>query len=238
MSAGFGTEVWGSAAWRSLAGEWVDARLADAGRRRTGPVEQPHLRPWATVLRVPVDGGGTGGPGGTGGTVWMKAAGPGTAFEAGLCDLLARVVPDRVLVPLATDPGRGWMLLPDGGPPLGERLDGAALADEMVAALVAYGRLQLDLAPHVDEMLALGVADMRPAAMPGRYAEAVAATGTPADLAPTLEVACRLAKVARTLTWDRAVRAAREDGQPVDDDWATAPRETLLTLLGPSYLPA
>ena len=76
---------------------WLDEQLAAAGRTRTGEVEQPRIRPWATVLRAPTDGG----------VVWLKAAAPATAFEVGLYGVLARVVPDRVLTPLAADAGRG-----------------------------------------------------------------------------------------------------------------------------------
>ena len=53
---------------------WLDERLAASGIRRTGEVEQPHLRPWATALRAPTDRG----------PVWRKAAGPETAFEVAL----------------------------------------------------------------------------------------------------------------------------------------------------------
>ena len=55
---------WASPAWLEEATDWIDERLVVAGTRRTGPVEQPHLRPWATVLRVPTSDG----------TVWLKAA--------------------------------------------------------------------------------------------------------------------------------------------------------------------
>jgi hypothetical protein len=329
---GHGVAVWSTDAWRQRALAWADERLGAAGLARTGEVEQPHLRPWATVLRVPTSGG----------TVWFKASAPGTAFEARLYDVLARAVPDRVLVPLATDPERAWTLLPDGGPPLGARLEGEALCEALVAGLVAYGRLQRDLVPHVDEMLSAGVADMRPAVMPERFDEALAAAGPQADaatrrrlgelgpavarwcerleasgvsasldhndlhpwnvlgdpaartirfydwgdavvahafaamlvplgfvthllgvgvddprfvrardaylagftgggdgaedLADTLAIACRVAKVARTLTWDRALRAAREQGEDVDDTWTRAPLASLASLLDESYV--
>jgi aminoglycoside phosphotransferase (APT) family kinase protein len=58
-----------------------------------------------------------------------------------------------------------------------------------------------------------------------------------ADLAPhdelvaTAQLACRVALIARVLTWERALRAAREAGGPVDERWADAPRQTLLALL-------
>jgi hypothetical protein len=168
---GHGVAVWSTAAWRARAVAWLDAVLADAGRARTGEVTQPHLRPWATALRAPT----------TGGVVWLKAAGPGTAFEVGLYGVLARVVPDRVLAPIAADPARGWVVLPDGGPTLRDRRDGAADVDGLAAALADYGRLQRDLAPRVDDLLAAGVADMRPAAMPARFDEALDATAGALD---------------------------------------------------------
>ena len=131
------------------------------GLARTGAVEQPRVRPWATVLRIPTSAG----------AVWLKATGPEVAFEVRLYELLVRVAPERVLTPLATDAARGWLLLPDGGPSLADR------GIDIAAALPVYARLQLDLAPHVEELLALGVADMRPAAMPARFDEALAAIG-------------------------------------------------------------
>jgi hypothetical protein len=312
--------LWTSAAWREQAVGWIDRRLAEAGLERTGDVEQPRVRPWATVLRAPT----------TGGDVWMKAAGPATAFEAGLYELLAREAPADVLAPLAVDAPRGWMLLPDGGQPVGE-LPAAALAQ--------YGRLQRALAPRAGELPALGVPDMRPEVMPERFPEALEAArasapsvpppGAPspsaaspagtlaavealaddverwcerlaaspvpasldhndlhqdnvlgtgpyrfydwgdaavahafaallvpgqvlsgpqldraraaylevfADLAPPdvlatdLELACRVARIARTLTWERALRSAREQDEPLDPFFAQAPYEELAAL--------
>ena len=304
--------LWSSEAWREQAVGWIDRRLADAGLQRTGEVEQPRVRPWATVLRAPT----------TDGDVWMKAGGPATAFEAGLYELLAREAPGDVLAPLAVDAPRGWMLLPDGGPPAGE--------DALPAALGQYGRLQRALAPHADALPALGVPDMRPEVMPERFEEALdaarasapagggdtraladvevlrhqgargserlAASPVPAsldhndlhrqnvlgtgpyrfydwgdavvahafaallvpsqvlspaafararaayleafaDLAPPerlvedLELACRVARVARSLTWERALRSARDQDEPIDALFAHAPYEELTALL-------
>jgi hypothetical protein len=295
--------AWASAPWRAAAVAWLDERLAAAGLERTGEVEQPHLRPWATVLRAPTSAG----------AVWLKAASPGTAFEVALYELLARAVPDRVLVPLACDPARGWVLLPDGGPSLGVQEAGA---EALTAALAEYGRLQRRLEPYVEEMLALGVPDMRPGVMVERFHEALAAVGghpeveamepqvvewcerlaaSPlppsldhndlhpwnilvgpryydwgdsvvahpfaamlvplsmmeagreaardayldvfadraprAELVETLALARRVATIARALTWERAIRTAREQGEAVDEDWVTAPAATLAELL-------
>src|ERR1700741_2388027 len=102
---------WSSAAWRAEATAWLDERLAEAGLARAGAVTQPHLRPWATVLRAETSAG----------PVWLKAASAGTAFESDLYPVLVRAVPAHVLAPLAVDRERGWMLLPDGGPSLRRR---------------------------------------------------------------------------------------------------------------------
>ena len=146
---------------------WLDDRLAAAGIERTGEMPAPRTRPWGTVWSAPT----------TRGTVWMKAPGPTTAFEVPLYEILARVAPEHVLKPIAVDTDRAWVLLPDGGPAIADRLTGATLAAEMAAILPQYGRMQRALAPHADELVAAGVADMRPAAMPQRFAEAIDAVG-------------------------------------------------------------
>lgn len=321
-----------------MAESWLDEQLAGVGIVRTGDVEQPHLRPWATVLTAQTSRG----------PVWLKAAGQETAVEVGLYELLARVVPDRVLVPIVTDTARAWVLLPDGGPPLADRVAGAELVDTFATIMSRYAGLQRDFTPEVDRALAIGVADMRPDRMPERFDEALEAIGrlrsrdgdasaaevlqrvsglrdtyrswcerlsvmpgpasldhndlhawnmlvaSPAradevrfydwgdavvahpfssmlvalgwaqrqlkadldapsvhrirdaylqvfsDLAPhgelveTLELACRVGKVARALTWERAVR--HTDSEKLDDWYAGAPLECLRSLLDDSYL--
>ena len=160
-----GVEAWSSALWRGRATAWLDQQLAEAGAVRTGDAEQTRIRPWATLLRAPTDAG----------TVWLKAAGRDTAFEAGLYQLLERAAPERVLTPLAVDTERAWILLPDAGPSLGEQTSGEALIEGLAIALPQYAQLQRDLAPRAGELLALGVSDMRPEAMPARFEEALAA---------------------------------------------------------------
>jgi hypothetical protein len=116
----------------------------------------------------------------TGGPVWLKAPGEGTVFEVALYDLLSRVAPEHVLRPIAIDPGRGWVLLPDGGTTLGDA--GVDLVDGLVTVLPQYATLQRDLAVHTGALLSAGVADMRPEVMPDRFDEAVAAVTAGADV--------------------------------------------------------
>ncbi len=327
MTFEHGVTLWSSPGWLARATAWVDEQLGAAGLVRTGEPEQVSLRPWAAVLRVPSSGA----------AVWLKATGPEVAFEVRLYELLESVAPERVLMPLAVDVERGWMLLPDGGPSLGDRLEGAARIEALAAALPRYAELQLDLAPHADELLAFGVRDMRPQAMPSRFDEALAAVrayaerrGDDTELAqledvagmrPTvvawcerlsgsavpasldhndlhawnilgdggdvrfydwgdgvlahpfasmlalgwvpmedsdltrlrdaylepfghlaphpalvedLELACRVGKIARTLTWHRAISAGAPD--EVEERWLSAPGESLLSLLEDSWL--
>ncbi len=126
--------------------DWVDERLAARGIRRTGELELVRERPWASILRAPT----------TSGAVWLKAAASATAFEAPLYELLTEVVPDRVLTPLGVDVERSWILLPDGGPSLGARLEGGELLEALVVVVPQYAELQRELAPHAERMLADG----------------------------------------------------------------------------------
>ena len=158
-------EMWSTPAWRESMLVWVDDHLARAGVHRTGDPEQIRLRPWGTVYRIPTNQQ----------PVWFKAPAPATVFEVSLYALLAREAPSLVLAPIATGLDRGWLLLPDGGPTLGDIASGPALVDTLCEILSRYAQLQRDLAPHVDAMLALGLTDMRPATMPTRFDEAFAA---------------------------------------------------------------
>ena len=162
-----GTKVWASPQWKGAATAWLDEQLSSRGVRRTSAVTQPHLQPWATILTATT----------TQGAVWLKATGPANAFEVPLYALLHRAVPGRVLAPIAGDVGRGWILLPDGGPSLGDRLDGVDLAAALAVVLRCYAQLQRDFVPEMDAALALGVADMRAQVMPTRFDEALETVG-------------------------------------------------------------
>jgi hypothetical protein len=153
-----GIAEWTTAEWQDLVTDWVDERLAATGAARTGSVVQTRVRAWGTVLTAPT----------TTGRVWIKAPSRAAAAEVGLYELLARAAQEWTLPPLAVDLERGWVLLPDGGTPLGERPGGDAA---FVDVLPRYAQLQRALAPHVPEMLALGIPDMRAAVLPQRFDE-------------------------------------------------------------------
>jgi hypothetical protein len=146
---------------------WLDDRLHGAGLKRTGDVTQPYVRPWATVLSAPTSAG----------RVWLKAMAPGTTFEVGLYELLVRLAPQNVLTPIASDPTRGWILLPDGGVSLGDRLEGTELLDHMLIALPQYARLQRSTTAHVASLLDMGLSDLRPRVLPARFDHSIGIRG-------------------------------------------------------------
>ncbi|MGW4501135.1 phosphotransferase [Micromonospora sp. NPDC004336] len=147
---------WTDPHWRDTALGWIGDRLGRHGRRVVGPVE-PRVRPWSLVWRVPTDGG----------DAWFKANNPGTRHEAALLAALARLAPARVLDPIAVNVERGWSLLPDGGRSLRDALGGDRdLLTRWERVLPEYADLQRAVAPRAGELLALGVPDHRPEALP------------------------------------------------------------------------
>ncbi len=112
----------------------------------------PRSRPWSLVMKVPTSGG----------SCWFKTTAPGMANDAGLTPLLAAAAPDLVLAPLGADPGRRWMLLPDGGPRLRDAASPATLLAHWERILPRYAQLQLAAAGRDGELLAAGALDRRP----------------------------------------------------------------------------
>ncbi len=94
--------------WLAQAAGWLETALATAGLVAEGEPVKAKDSPWSLVLRLPTSAG----------TVWFKANAPALAAESALVPRLARLAPASVPEPLAADPERGWLLLPDHGPTL------------------------------------------------------------------------------------------------------------------------
>ena len=160
-----GSHTWLDPAWQTEALEWADSTLTRLGRRITGPIEQPHVRPWSTAFRIPTDGG----------TAWLKATGPGPAHEGPLLEVFRERGVDHVLFPLEVHPDRPWFLSEDGGPTLRQtRPDGSGDHDlgAWERILREYAALQrsLESGEAVAAMLVAGVPDGRPEALTGELA--------------------------------------------------------------------
>jgi hypothetical protein len=82
---------------------------------------------------------------------------------------LSQWVPEQVLTPLAIDADEGWSLLPDGGTVLREVPGAPADLGVWEELLRQYAMLQRAVAPHVAEMLRVGVPDLRASELPARF---------------------------------------------------------------------
>jgi hypothetical protein len=154
------TLIWVQPAWLEEATAWIRARLAEHGLEPTGEIEQPHVRWWSTVLRVPTSKG----------DLWFKADAPPHAFEARLLPILERVRPGHVPELVANDAERGWLLMRDGGRRLRELVRSWHDLTHWQKLLPEYAELQIALAPHSDELLEAQVPDERLAVLPGHVA--------------------------------------------------------------------
>jgi aminoglycoside phosphotransferase (APT) family kinase protein len=92
---------WFRVDWYDEVEAWVDARLAEQGRRRTGPME-PIGNWWISVVtRVPCDPSPP---------VWFKAACPHFHAEPALTRLVAQMDPEHAPRLVAVDEDRAWLL--------------------------------------------------------------------------------------------------------------------------------
>ena len=150
---------WTDPSWQAEAHAWIHAEVELLGVGVVGAIEQPHIVPWSTVMRVPTGAG----------DVYFKANAPELSHEAAVTTLLARLRPDCVPRPLAVELERGWMLMADAGTRLREAIERERDLDPWLEVLPLYAGVQLDLADHVDELLALGTPDLRLATLAAKY---------------------------------------------------------------------
>jgi hypothetical protein len=188
---------WEQARWLDDARAWIYAQLGRLGMQASGPVEQIHVRPWSTVLRVPT----------VGGALYFKACAASVAYEAALTGFLAERQPDCMLAVYSLDRERGWMLVQDGGATLRSQVQDPAYLKLWAAALRRYAALQRELASQTQGLLRLGAPDRRLAGLADQLAymldhQAEQLTGRPyglsqrnfrrlQDLLPGFERACR-----------------------------------------------
>ena len=138
---------------RAAAEGWIRTHVEPVG-----VIETAHVRPWSTVLRVPLAEG----------VAWFKACSPVQAFEPRLTAGLFARWPDRVAEVLGHDEQRAWLLLADAGTPF---LASGNPPGAWLAALPLYAELQRGEAAHTHDHLAHRVPDLRVATLPARYVD-------------------------------------------------------------------
>jgi hypothetical protein len=150
---------WRDAEFIRSAHEWIDAQLDRLGIVRTGDIEQPHVRVWSTVMRVPTDGG----------DLWFKATMDALRHEAAVTAMLSARDPELVSPPLAVDIESGWLLMSDAGRTLRDVVAEEHSLRRWLRVLPRYAELQIAFADRVDDVLGAGVPDLRLAVLPERY---------------------------------------------------------------------
>lgn len=130
--------------------------MSGAGSRLTGKIEQPRVRPWATVLHAPTDDG----------MYFFKASMPRLAFEPALTLALRRYHPEVLPEVVAADLERGWMLTRDAGTPLRKTIQAPEDLARLAGILPRLAEIQQAWLGREAELLALGVFDRRVEALP------------------------------------------------------------------------
>jgi hypothetical protein len=151
--------LWNRPDWLAEATAWIRERV-----EVTGEIEQPHVRWWSTVLRVPAADG----------DLFFKAVQPVHRFEAALTARLAELQPGRVTEVIDVDAERGWLLMRDAGTRLRELVESSADLHHWERLLPEYAQLQIEVAPYREELLALDVPDERLSVLPGLLRELLA----------------------------------------------------------------
>jgi hypothetical protein len=144
--------------WWDEATAWVDARLADAGRARTGDVEPKEHWGVSAVARVPA----------TGGALWLKAVPPIFAREPAVLEVLGGRLPGLVPVVFARgdETGGGSRFLTEHAGPVPDDVDDSDLP--RLASLIADVQVRtLDLLP---QLAGAGCADRSPARLAAELA--------------------------------------------------------------------
>jgi Phosphotransferase enzyme family len=173
---------WMQRGWWTEATAWVDARLAELGRRRTGEVEPKEHWGVSAVARIPA----------TGGALWLKAVPPIFAREPAVLAVLGERLSGRVPVVFALEDeaGGGVRFLTEDAGSVPDDADDADLP--RLAALIADLQVRtLDLLP---QLAAAGCADRSPARLASELAR-MAEDGFEIDLLDTEERALLTSRV-------------------------------------------
>jgi hypothetical protein len=154
------TLTWLQPGWLDEVVHWSSTQLRKKGAAVNGPVDQFHIRPWSTVVRIPTSKG----------DVYFKAAAPALAHEARLTEVLSNWRPDCMPEVLGIEKQRGWLLLGDMGVQLRSQMRSPEDAGRWKQVLALYAGLQIEMIDRQDELLASGAMDRRLALLPGMFA--------------------------------------------------------------------
>ena len=156
--------LWNNPTWQKEAHEWIHAQAQRQSIQINGEIEQPHVYPWSTVMRVPTNEGG----------LFFKATAADTVYESALTEKLAGWFPDCMPELLAVDTKRGWTLMRDGGETLRVSIRATQNITPWRPVIARYAEVQIGLAEYITELLSLRIPDRRLAGLPAKYTQLLA----------------------------------------------------------------
>ena len=156
--------LWHQPDWQSEAQTWIRSMLDENNLQLTGEINQPHIRPWSTVMTVPTGDG----------LLYFKASTSVFAHETALTDYLARFRPEIFPDLLAVDLKRHWMLMRDAGTPLRQFIRAEKSVTRWKDVLPLYVDLQKEMTERTTHLLTLGVMDRRLAKLPEMFENLIA----------------------------------------------------------------
>jgi hypothetical protein len=156
--------LWQQPDWQADAKAWIHSALDKHNLQLTGEIEQPHVRPWSTVMTVPTNDE----------VLYFKASASVFAHETALTDYLARFRPEIFPELLAVDMRHHWMLMHDAGTPLRHFVRTEKSIARWRDVLPLYVELQKAMAERTTHLLALGVMDRRLTQLPEMFENLIA----------------------------------------------------------------
>ena len=156
--------LWQQPDWQAEVKAWIHSALEKNYLQLIGDIEQPHIRPWSTVMTVPTNAG----------ILYFKASASLFAHETALTDYLARFRPEIFPELVVVDMKRHWMLMRDAGTPLRQFVRTEKSIALWKDVLPLYVDLQKAMAERTTHLLALGVMDRRLARLPAMFENLIA----------------------------------------------------------------
>ena len=150
---------WTESDWFEKVSSWINSELSQLGIAITGPIEESHILPRSTVLRIPTFEG----------AVFFKDCSEGLIYEPVLTQKMSSWYPDQMPKILAVNLENGWMMMADGGATLREVIRDDRDISHWEKLLPFYAELQIKLSDHLPELLVLGAPDRQLATLTEQY---------------------------------------------------------------------
>ena len=96
---------WYNAEWVKEVHGCIGLHVGELGRELVGEITQPHVRAWATALRIPTSQG----------LLWFKATTSALPHESAITLALSGWTPGLTPHVVAADTRRNWLLMEHGG---------------------------------------------------------------------------------------------------------------------------